>query len=138
MDREKAARKYQVTEAFQAVGKLCLIVGAAGDAGGHFALGMPSACGCDAVLADLSEYSDEMDEVVRDIGTALLPVKFDVEMIDDENDLKDREGFYEKMEQKYGNFACILDVFGIIGARTFPGSADIVWKIFRWMISRRI
>ena len=130
MDVEKAEEKYKVTEEFQAGGKLCLVVGAAGNAGGHFSLGMPAACGCDAVLADLPAYQNEMDEVVRDIQTAELPVKIAVEMVPEE-DLADREAFYEGLERKYGEFACILDVFGINSARTFPGSADIVQKPVR-------
>lgn len=130
MNVEKAEEKYRVTEAFQADGKLCLIVGAAGNAGGHFSLGMPAACGCDAVLADLPEYQNEMDEVVRDIQTAELPVKIATETIREEN-LRDREAFYEALEQKYGTFACILDVFGINTARSFPGSAEIVQKPVR-------
>ena len=117
--------KYKVTKDFAAVGKLCLITGAAGNAGGHFALGMPAACGCDALLADVEEYHEEMDEVLRDIKTAKIPGKIYVETIREE-DLKERELFYENLEEKYGNFACILDVYGINTARTFPGSADIV------------
>lgn len=119
--------KYKVTEEFQAEGKLCLITGAAGNAGGHFALGMPAASGCDAVLADIPKYQNEMDEVVRDVKTAELPVKIAVEMIQ-EKDLIDREAFYESLEKKYGPFACILDVYGINTARTFPGSAEMIQK----------
>ena len=127
MDIKKAEEKYKVTESFNAGGKLCLIVGAAGNAGGHFSLGMPAACGCDAVLADFADYSNEMDEVINDIKTAQLPVQVAVETIIKE-DLSDREAFYEKLEKKYGSFACILDVEGINTARTFPGSADIIQK----------
>ena len=122
---EARPEQYRVTEAFDASGKLCLVLGAAGNAGGHFALGMPAACKVDVVLADDMAYQEEMDEVVRDFKTSLLPVKMCVEMIRDE-DTKEREALYEKLEEKYGPFACILDVYDLNTQRKFPGSSKII------------
>ena len=71
--------KYKVTEEFKSKGKLILILGAGGNWGGHFSLGMPAACGCDAVLAELNENKESFDEVIEDIKSANLPIKTYIE-----------------------------------------------------------
>ena len=122
-----AEEQYKVTETFNASGKCILIVGAGGNWGGHFSLGMPAACGCDAVLVDLELYCAELEEVARDIKTAGLPVKTEVCYLQKE-DLLDRIALYRKLEASYGSFASILDVEGIDTVRSFPGSAAIEQK----------
>ena len=64
---EEIKEKYKVTDEFKAKGKLILILGAGGNWGGHFSLGMPAACGCDAILAELDENKESLDEVIEDI-----------------------------------------------------------------------
>ena len=125
MELQKSAEKYRVTEDFRVQGRLCLIIGAAGDAGGHFAVGMPGSAGCDVVLTDLSEYKDEMKEILRDIGTAELPVKVYTEFLDQP---QEPLSLIRTLEKKYGQFACILDVERINITHSFPESMDIVQK----------
>ena len=119
--------KYKVTEEFKSKGKLILILGAGGNWGGHFSLGMPAACGCDAVLAELNGNKESFDEVIEDIKSANLPIKTFIEMYF-KNDLDDRVFFFQKLEKKYGHFSCILDVEGINTNYIFPGSKNIKQK----------
>ena len=124
---EEIKDKYKVTEEFKAKGKLILILGAGGNWGGHFSLGMPSACGCDAVLAELNENKESLDEVVEDIKSSNLPVKTFTEILS-KKDLSDRISLYQNLEKKYGYFPCILDVEGINNNYIFPESKKIRQK----------
>ena len=72
-DLEDIKDKYKVTSDFQSEGKLILILGAGGNWGGHFSLGMPAACKCDAILSE--EKEETLKEVINDIKTSKLPVK---------------------------------------------------------------
>lgn len=125
--KQNAEEQYIVTEEFNASGKMILIVGAGGNWGGHFSLGMPAVCGCNAVLVDLEKYRAELEEVSRDIKSAELPVKTELVLIH-EADLSDRAQLYRNLEDRFGSFACILDVEGINTVRSFPGSAELLQK----------
>ena len=72
-DLEEKENKYKVTSDFQSEGKLILIIGAGGNWGGHFSLGMPAACKCDAILSE--EKEETLQEIIKDIKTSKLPVK---------------------------------------------------------------
>ena len=117
----------RLSAAYNASGKKILIVGAGGNWGGHFSVGMPAACGCDAVLADYTSYKEELDEVCQDIQTAGMPVKVERCFLE-EGDLAGGAELYQRLEEKYGKFSCILDVCGIDTVRAFPGSAEVKQK----------
>ena len=124
---EEIKEKYKVTEEFKAKGKLILILGAGGNWGGHFSLGMPAACGCDALLAESKENKESLDEVIEDIKSSNLPIKTSIEIYE-KKDLNDRISLYQNFEKKYGHFSCILDVEGINTNYVFPESQKIKQK----------
>ena len=124
---QKIEEKYKVTEEYKIKGKLILIVGAGGNSGGHFSIGMPAACECDAVLAELDERKESLNEVIDDIKTSELPVKTSIYLYS-KNDLNDRISLYKNIEKKFGHISCILDVEGINTTYDFPESKKIIQK----------
>ena len=66
-DLKEIENKYKVTIDFQSEGKLILIIGAGENWGGHFSLGMPAACKCNAILSE--EKEETLKEIIKDIQT---------------------------------------------------------------------
>ena len=124
-DLEDVKEKYKVTSDFQSEGKLILILGAGGNWGGHFSLGMPAACKCDAILSE--EKEETLKEIINDIKTSKLPVKTFTYYYSKEQK-KDRISLYDLIEKKFGHISCILDVEGINTNYSFPNSAEIEQK----------
>ncbi len=100
---EEIKEKYKVTDEFKAKGKLILILGAGGNWGGHFSLGMPAACGCDAILAELDENKESLDEVIEDIKSSNLSTKTETEFYS-KKDLNDRILLYKNLEKNMAIF----------------------------------
>ena len=124
-DLEEVKDKYKVTSDFQSEGKLILILGAGGHWGGHFALGMPAACKCDAILSE--ENQESLKEIINDIKTSKLPVKTFTYYYSKEQK-QDKTSLYSLIEKKFGHISCILDVEGINTNYSFPNSANIEQK----------
>ena len=124
-DLEDVKDKYKVTSDFQSEGKLILILGAGGNWGGHFSLGMPAACKCDAILSE--EKEETLKEIINDIKTSKLPVKTYTYYYS-KDQKKDRISLYDLIEKKFGHISCILDVEGINANYSFPNSAEIEQK----------
>ena len=124
-DLEDVKNKYKVNSDFQSEGKLILILGAGGNWGGHFSLGMPAACKCDAILCE--EKEETLKEIINDIKTSKLPVKTFIYYYSKEQK-KDKISLYNLIEKKFGHISCILDVEGINTIYSFPNSAEIEQK----------
>jgi len=124
-DLEDVKDKYKVTSDFQSEGKLILILGAGGNWGGHFSLGMPAACKYDAILSE--EKEETLKEIINDIKSSKLPVKTYTYYYS-KDQKKDRISLYDLIEKKFGHISCILDVEGINTNYSFPNSAEIEQK----------
>ena len=90
--------KYKVTEEFKSKGKLILILGAGGNWGGHFSLGMPAACKCNAILSE--EKEETLKEIIKDIQTSKLPVKVFTYYYTKEQK-QDKISLYDLIEKKF-------------------------------------
>lgn len=102
-------KKYAVTEEYLVPGKKILIIGAAGNWGSHFAAGMALAAHADLVLVDKKEREADIKELEQDISSYGLPIKVNVYLADHQ-ELADRNGFYDKMRESFGEFAAVMDV----------------------------
>ena len=126
-DANNLKDKYKVTKDFQIDGKLILILGAGGNWGGHFSLGMPAACKCDAILSEEEFKKESLTEVINDIKTSKLPVKI-YSYYYSKEEKNNRISLYESLEKKFGHISCILDVEGINTNYSFPESSKIEQK----------
>ena len=124
-DLKEIENKYKVTSDFQSEGKLILIIGAGGNWGGHFSLGMPAACKCNAILSE--EKEETLKEIIKDIQTSKLPVKVFTYYYTKEQK-QDKISLYDLIEKKFGHISCILDVEGINTNYSFPNSEEIEQK----------
>jgi short-subunit dehydrogenase len=113
MDKDsKEFEKYAVTQEFLVPGKKILIIGATGNWGSHFAMGMAFAAQSDLVLVDDVSKKEAMQNLVDEIHRNKAPIQVDT-YLSDEQELQNRSGFYDKLEKRFGKFAAIMDVEGI-------------------------
>jgi NAD(P)-dependent dehydrogenase (short-subunit alcohol dehydrogenase family) len=113
MDKDsKEFEKYSVTQAFLVPGKKILIIGATGNWGSHFAVGMAFAAQSDLVLVDDAGQKEAMENLVAEIFKNKAPIQVETYLADAQ-ELQNRSAFYEKMEKQFGKFAAIMDVEGI-------------------------
>ncbi|MBD5391319.1 hypothetical protein HDR66_00775 [bacterium] len=101
--------KYAVTEEYLVPGKTILIIGAAGNWGSHFAAGMALAAHADLVLVDIEEREADVKKLEEDILGYGLPIKINT-YLSNTHELAERNIFYKKMEELFGEFAAIMDV----------------------------
>ena len=121
--KESLKESYKVDEKYAADNKSVLIVSAGGNWGGHFAIGMPGACHCDAVISIHEDYPENENEIKKDFLGSGLPVKVEFR---EHKEITDRIQFYQDMEKEYGHFSGIIDAEGIDTIRSFPGSDSAV------------
>jgi short-subunit dehydrogenase len=108
----KEFEKYSVTLDFLVPGKKILIIGATGNWGSHFAVGMAFAAQSDLVLVDYAPKKEALDQLVEEIFKNKAPIKVDTYVAEKE-ELSNRNEFYDKMKKQFGEFAAIMDIEGI-------------------------
>lgn len=92
--------------------KKMLIIGATGNWGGHFAIGMALATQANLVLVDYQGQETMMNLIVEDIKNYGLSLEVETYMMTPD-EIIDREVFYKKMKTKFGPIDAIMDVEGI-------------------------
>lgn len=110
----ETAAKYKVNGSFNNKGKCVLILGAAGNWGGHMAIGMALTSDCDLVLVETEGHRELLEAVIADLECSEAKGKIETYYVSHTPGEKiDKAALRRKLEEKYGKFDAVMELEGI-------------------------